>query len=344
MGLKKLSTKKSGKAKAAPTTRPSVPLPEGVNIAQKRIGLGIVLENSSIVVLQADISSKGIVVTAADEESIPQGSVSDGRVKNFLAIVESYQRISSRAKLSANAASINLPSHLSIIKEFDVPTGYFSGDDDKIVWEMEQHLTDPVFNYRFSATTAGSGERGEKTLIVGARKDPVDERVRLLTNMGLIAYAVEPNILALHNGLAVAFGDLPGKLILIVDIAESYSSFALIVDNVLMPGGVFYTPGGLANGHPGAISEFAQDMKTSFNTFYAIEGYSITGRKPDLLVAVGSLANSEIVERLGSELKIKPFDRTPFGGATVSSKVKDVVVPWQKLIKALGLAMRYPSG
>ncbi|RKZ28019.1 hypothetical protein DRQ36_11025 [bacterium] len=315
-----------------------------MSLTPKRVGLGISIEHDRIIALQADISPKGVLVEVVDEQILPPGALAEGVVKDLAGVVDSFRELKKRAKLSAEGAAINLPGHFYTLKKFETPPGYFSNENGNLDWEMQQHLTGSISDYCISHVVAGQGEKGENNVVVAARLAPLDERAGLLLNFGLSVYAVEPGILSINNGLAAAFGDLPDERVLLVDISAPYCTFALLINGVFMPGGVFYTPHDLVSGHPeNAIQELAQDLEASFNSFYAIEGYSMTGRRPGLMVVAGRFADANVADKLAAVSGIPVFKGDLFAGGLVKSKLKNTGIPWQRLVKPLGLALRAPN-
>ncbi len=316
-------------------------MPEGLAPEIKRTGLGISIEHDRLIALQAGISPEGVSIEKVEECQLPANSVSNGRIIDYQAISKSYIKLKKSAKLSAVAASVNLPMNLCTLKRFDMPENYFSSDREALGWELDQHLIGPPEDYRVSSMQAGKGERWENHIAVAARKALVDGRAGLLLNFGLSVVAVEPDILSLYNGFTLAFGELSGKLLFFVDISYPCCSFALSKDGVFLPGGVLQSPEEILTKNAENVApDIAFTLMTAFDTNFSLDGYSMTDNRPDYIVIGGAFADTGFIEILGKAMGIPLFKSDPLKTGNIASKVKKAKIGWQKYIKPLALAVR----
>ncbi|MCK5832041.1 hypothetical protein KAH81_00055 [bacterium] len=338
----KKDLKKSNKDKPKPALKaPQINIPEGFDLTHKRNALGISIEEDRIIALQALISGKSISISSADEEKFQPGIVKNGRIENPAAIVTAFKTLKKRAKFNAYVASINIPSHFFTLKEFDTPEGYFVEDNDNLQWEMGQHINDNPASYKIRSVQTGEGKIGQKILAVASRTGFLDERMRLLISLGLSPCAIEPDIIAAYNALSVIFIDYPSDKFLIVDISAPFTSFCMVVNGDFIPGGLFHTPKEVISGEDGAF-ELAQVMTQAFNKHFAIHGYVLGKKSPEMLIASGCYAEAYLVSQMGNYMNMQVFDTDPFKSSWVDISKLKTTVPWPRLIKPFGMAMRSP--
>jgi len=294
-----------------------------------------------LTVVQALIGAKSIQLTIADEEKLPPGVVKDGRIENPAAVIEAFKVLKKRAKLTAYIASINIPSHFCAIKEFDVPEGYFDDSNDNLAWEMGQHVNEIASLYKIKAVEAGEGNVGKRNLAVASRSVLVEERARLLTSFGLSPCAVEPDIIAAFNALSVIFLDFPSENFLIVDISAPYTSFGLASKGAFISGGYFRTPAEVISGDDGSFP-LARALTQEFNKFFALHGFVLGKKGPEMMIACGRYAESFLASKTGNYMNLQVFDGDPFKSSWVDASKLKTTIPWARLIKPFGLAMRSP--
>lgn len=238
-------------------------------------------------------------------------------------------------------ASINIPSHFLSMKEFDVPAGYFAPDNDNLQWEMSQHVNAEADSLCIKSVEVGEGKLGRKSIAVASRAGLIEERAKLLTALGLSPSAVEPDIVAAFNALSVIFLDFPAENFLIVDISAPFTSFGMAVKGVFVPGGYFNTPREVLHGEDGSF-ELAQKLTLSFNKHFAVHGFTLGKKSPDMMMACGRFAETYLVSQVGNYMNLHIFEGDPFKSSWVDVSKLKTSVPWQRLIKPFGMAMRSP--
>lgn len=292
-------------------------------------------------VVQALVTAKGISITAAAEENLPPETVRNGRFEDQTALVAAFKAVRKRAKLNAYLASINIPAHFCTMKEFAVPEGYFSNDNDNLDWEIGQHVTGAISSYKTGFIEIDAVETKKRSLVVASRRGLIDERTKFLIAAGLSPCAVEPDILSTHNALAVIFLDFPSERFLIVDISAPFTSFGMVVDGVFLSGGYFPTPQEVISGEDGSF-ELARALTQAFNGYFAIQGFALGKKGPEMMIASGIYAEPFLVSQVGNYLNVQVYDSDPFKSSWVDTSKLKTAIPWHRLIKPFGLAMRSP--
>jgi len=290
--------------------------------------------------VQTDVSPKGIVVKSVSSMPLPPGSVFWGNILDYDSLTDSFVSFKKAHKISAKSASINLPMQFCDMKRFDLPKGYFK--KESLDWEMHQHFIGDVDKYRFRYIVSGEGQVGNTNVVVSALKEPVDERAGLVLAFDMDIIAAEPDILAVYNGLTLAFGDLPAKTALLLDLSFPYCSFALIRNNVFLPGGSIPVPDEFASETIlNAIPEFVEKLKNQFNKQYDLDGINMNGPKPELIAICGVYADDIVSFEISKSLEIPVLKKNPTGSPFIKFKQKKIPISWQSFIKALGLSIRF---
>ncbi len=287
------------------------------------------------------VNGKEISITAADEENLPPETVREGRIENSKALVDAFKTMRKRAKFKAYMASISLPAHFCMLKEFDVPEGYFSETNDNLAWEIEQHINDKVTSFKTDFVDIGVGKIGKRSLAVASRAGLVNERANFLASVGLAPCAVEPDIISAHNALALIFLDFPSEHFLIVDISAPFTSFGMTIDGAFVTGGYFFTPKEVISGEEGSF-ELARALTQAFDSYFAVHGYAFGKKGPEMMIASGRYAESYLVSQVGNYLNVQVYDSDPFKSSWINVSKLKTSIPWPRLIKPFGLAMRSP--
>lgn len=318
---------------------PAEAVSEGIPLEPKRKGLGISLDEAKAVVVEADISPKGIFIDKIASFPITDKQVFWGRIADFDGLIPRFLEIRKTQKLKAKPASINLPMHFCDIKAFDFPKAY--AKKSNLEWEIQSNFVGDPQLYRFDSIEAGKSNRGVSELLLAAIAEAVDERATLLSSIGLNAVAVEPDILSLFNGLAATMASFPAPSVLLIDISYPYSSFALVKDNVFIPGGIIkVTDDFLRSVSLDAVPGFAQDLSKAFSRKYELAGFDMGEHKPQMLIVGGLSVDDNVADLMAKELEIPPYRKSPLAEGLVKLRDKKITLSWHSYIKALGLALR----
>ncbi len=297
------------------------------------------MDEAKAVVVETDISPKGILIEKIASFPITDKQVFWGRIADFDGLIPRFAEIKKTQKWKAKLASINLPMHFCDIKAFDFPKAYVKKSN--IEWEIQSNFVGDPSLYRFDSIEAGKSKRGITELVLGAIAEAVDERATLLASIGLNAVAVEPDILSFYNGLASTMLSFPAPSVLLIDISYPYSSFALVKDNVFIPGGnVKVSEDFLRGVSLDAVPGFAQDLSKAFSRKFELAGFDMGEHKPQMLIVGGLSVDDNVADLIAKELEIPPYRKNPLAEGLVKLKDKKIVLSWQSYIKALGLALR----
>lgn len=320
----------------------NIVFPEGFNVNKKRTGLGIALNEDRVIALKAEISSKGIVVLDADEQVLDSGTLGNGKINDLDSLLDSLKKLKKRMGFKAKYVTTNLPHQFYFMKRFVGPEGYFSASLANIEWEIKHHINGNISDYAVSTVNTGKTDNNKtNTIILASHHRVIDERSEVMTRLGLSLSAIDPDMLAIQNAIAVALSNSLEKMVMVVDASSPYTAFSLLSNGVFYPGGFFPTSKKILFGKDEqAVKEFAAQIVKVYNMAYRIMGLSMKKKKPDMLIILGRLADEAFNNDLASALDISLFDGNPFHTSTVKSKMKKSDIPWTSLIKPFGLALR----
>lgn len=156
---------------------------------------------------------------------IPPGSIVNGVIRDFHAVERALagalrsaggRRLLKRAAMSLGGSSV-------IVKRIRMSEGAM-GVEDQVLAEAEQHFQMDVNDLYFDFQTFSQGmTSAEKiVLLVGAKKEIVDDRVAVLKSAGLKIGVMDCDVFALTNTVEQNYGLLPG-LIAIINVGTTAS-------------------------------------------------------------------------------------------------------------------------
>jgi type IV pilus assembly protein PilM len=155
-------------------------------------------------------------------EIIPATNVADGFIEDITAVESSLRDVLKKLKIKTRnrRASISLNGSSVIIKKVSFPKQSNPAElADSIFYEAEQHfqhnIQDLYFDYYQYPVNPQDNE--VPILLVGAKKDVVDQHISLIKSVGLSIGSVECGILSLANMFEYNYGQIPG-LVAIVNV------------------------------------------------------------------------------------------------------------------------------
>lgn len=289
--------------------------------------------------MQADFSKKGVVIEKATSIAISNRQIFWGRIVDTDDVISHFTESQKKHKIKGDIASINLPMQFCDLKTYDFPKGYMK--KSSLDWEIEQNFVEDTRGYRFDHIEAGKSNKGVFDILVSAIAEAVDERAALLPALGFAPAGIEPDILCLYNGIAATMGGFPAKSVLLIDIAYPYSSFALVRENIFMPGVPLKINEDLVSGKVfDAIPEFALHVVKAFTRKFELIGFDMVKNKPEMLMISGNYVDNNVADYIAVELEIPLYKKNPLDSTPFKMKDKKTNLSWHQYIKALGLALR----
>jgi len=289
--------------------------------------------------VQADFSKKGVVVEKAISTAISPKELFWGRIVDSNSMISHMAETIKKKKIKGDIASINLPMQFCDLKAYDFPKGYMK--KSSLDWEIEQNFIEDTRGYRFDHIEAGRSKKGVYDILVSAIAEAVDERAALLPTLGYAPVGIDPDILCFYNGIVSTMGDFPAKSVLLVDISYPYSSFALVRDNVFLPGVHLKVKEDLVGNKVfDAIPEFALHIVKAFTRRYELIGFDMVKNKPEMLMVSGSYVDTNVADYFAVELELPLYKKNPLESSAFKMKDKKTPLSWHQYIKPLGLALR----
>ena len=195
--------------------------------------VGLDIGSSSVKVVQARSSKKGVELLAFGMEPLPPQTIVDGTIMNQSAVVEAIKAVYSRLKLRQKEVAIAIAGHSVIIKKIGVPP--MSNDElaEQIPWEAEHHIPfakdDVEIDYHVVNEQNAGGQM--EILLVAAKKEVVHDYVAVAREASLVPQVVDVAAFAVQNAFEVNYTTAPGETVVLINIGATISNINIVRDN-----------------------------------------------------------------------------------------------------------------
>jgi type IV pilus assembly protein PilM len=198
--------------------------------------IAVDIGSSSIKMMEISGKTSARSLKSYGVELIPTGAIDDGVIQDSAAVIDAVARLASKMGVKGRRAAVSLAGSGVLIRKVSVPSGKDASIEDQIPFHAEQAFQlDPAgLYYDFvqlpqRATSAGETD----VLLVGARRETVEQYVACVKDAGLKLGVIECNAFSLFNAFEHNYGTLEG-LLAIVNIGASYTQIAFLNNGVFM--------------------------------------------------------------------------------------------------------------
>ncbi len=266
-----------------------------------------------------------IAITRLQPDAIVEGEVMDpGIVANAI-----------RASLdAAEVKSKNIVTAVGgrdvIIKKIQTERVREKQARELIRWEAEQHVPD-VESVELDFEILDADGRGDEmsVLLVAAKRDLVDSKMRLLADAGLSATIVDVDAFALHNAFEVNYPDAMKGVVALVNIGHEITNVNIMDDGVPiltrdLPLGTRRFIEDLQRQH-GLTARDAEDLIRGYDRSPQLDGV-LEARADEIAVGVeraaASLASSRNAAQLRATYLCGGGSRTPGLSDILASRLR----------------------
>ncbi|MBI4510349.1 MAG: type IV pilus assembly protein PilM [Deltaproteobacteria bacterium] len=196
--------------------------------------IGLDIGSSSVKVVQAKTSKKGVALLNFGLEPLPPQAIVDGTIMNQSAVVDAIRELWSRMKLKQKNVAIAIAGHSVIIKKITVPPMTDDELAEQIPWEAEHHIPfakdDVELDYQVINRQNASGQM--ELLLVAAKKEVVHDYAAVAREASLIPEVVDVAAFTVQNGFEVNYKFPPGETVVLVNVGAAIANINIMKDGI----------------------------------------------------------------------------------------------------------------
>jgi len=153
---------------------------------------------------------------------LPSDVVVDGTIMNTSLVAETLKSILGNLRLKTKDAATSVAGTAVLIKKISLPTMTEAELEESIQWEAEQYITNiNEVNIDFHILGPGTEEGQMSVLLVGAKKEIINERVNVLVEAGLNPVVVDVDAFAIENMYGINYDAQETEITVLTNIGAS---------------------------------------------------------------------------------------------------------------------------
>lgn len=274
--------------------------------------LGVDVGSSSIKVLELkEGGKKAYQLLNFGIAPLPADVVVDGSIMDSNVVIEALKNLIKSLNLKTNIAATSVSGTSVLIKKINLPLMSEEELEESIQWEAEQYITninDVNIDFHILGPAAEEGQMN--VLLVGAKKEIINERVQLLTEAGLKPTVVDVDAFAVENAFELNYPINEIDHAVLVNVGASITNINIIKG----PVSVFTRD--ISTGGKSYTEEMQKILKISFDEAESMK----VGLTPDTMTPEVANALKGVSDSIANEVK-KSID---FLGLTGEQKINGV--------------------
>lgn len=342
---------------------------------RKKSTVGLDIGSGLIKVAVVDHSKKEPELTKVAIQPLQQDAIVEGEVMDPGVVAEAIQSALTSAGVNSKQVVTAVGGRDVIIKKIQIERVKEQQARELMRWEAEQHVPFDMESVELDFQILDPDADGLEmsVLLVAAKRELVDSKVRVLTDAGLQAVIVDVDAFALHNAFELNHPDAMSGMVALVNIGHDVTNINVLEDGVPiltrdLTLGTRHFREGLQK-ERGLNADDAQSLLQGFDRSPHIDAV-IETRGEEIAVgierAVAFISSNQrggasvraaytcgggaripgLTEALGSRLRIEAHHANPLSALTVrdgamDDLVTDEVAPL--LMLPIGLALRKVS-
>lgn len=196
---------------------------------KKRV-LGVDIGSSSIKVLELkEGGKKAYQMLNFGIAPLPADVVVDGAIMDSTTVVSTLKDLLNNLKPKTTLAATSVSGTSVLIKKINLPLMTEEELSESIQWEAEQYITNiNDVNIDFHILGPAQEEGQMSVLLVGAKKEIINERVQLLTEAGLKPAVVDVDAFAIENAFELNYPINENEYAILVNVGASITNINII--------------------------------------------------------------------------------------------------------------------
>jgi type IV pilus assembly protein PilM len=212
--------------------------------------IGVDIGSTAIKLVQLRTGRSGLILENFGVAAVPAGAIAAGAVLQPEAVAGALRELTARIGLRGKDVAIAVSGNGVIIKRISVPQLEPDAFAQQIEWEARQLVAPParddvLIDHTRLRQNPMTGE--VEVLLVAAKKDTVQQYMRVVSEAGLRTVVVDATAFALQNCVEAGQGFTSGETFAVVNVGAAASTISIIAEGMpaygrdISSGGNLYT-------------------------------------------------------------------------------------------------------
>ena len=200
--------------------------------------IGLDIGSSSIKVVQAKETSRGVQLVNFGIEPLPTQTIVDGAIMNQAAVIDAIRALRAKVGFRSRDVATAISGHSVIIKKIQVPQMTPEELEEQIPWEAEHHIPfsrdDVEIDHQVVTTENAAGQM--EIMLVAAKKEVVADYAQVVREAKLNPVVMDVAAFTVQNAFEASYAATPGETVVLINIGAAISNI-----NVLLGGTSTFT-------------------------------------------------------------------------------------------------------
>jgi len=260
--------------------------------------IGLDIGSSAIKLLQLDEAKSGYRLVRFGLKPLSPEMIVDGTVMDAGSVIETIKDLIKEQKVKVKDVAISVSGHSVIVKKINLPTMTEDELEESIKWEAEQYIPFDINDVNIDFHVLGTLDTNEaqaqlSVLLVAAKKDKLNDYMRLVTESGLNPVVIDVDAFALENMYGVNYEIQEGEVVALINIGASVMNI-----NILKSGSSVFTRD-ISIGGDRYTEAIQRDLGLSYeDAERAKEGQQAEGVDREALTNVLTTVNGEVLAEI----------------------------------------------
>jgi type IV pilus assembly protein PilM len=200
----------------------------------KKTTVGLDIGSGLIKVAVVDHSKKEPELTKVAVHPLQQDAIVEGEVMDPGVVAEAIQSALSAAGASVKQVVTAVGGRDVIIKKIQIERVKEQQARELMRWEAEQHVPFDMESVELDFQILDPDAEGLEmsVLLVAAKRELVDSKVRVLTDAGLQPAIVDVDAFALHNAFELSYPDAMSGMVALVNIGHDVTNINILEEGI----------------------------------------------------------------------------------------------------------------
>jgi type IV pilus assembly protein PilM len=201
---------------------------------RKKTTVGLDIGSGLIKVAVIDHSKSDPELTRVAVQPVPQDAIVEGEVMDPGVVAEAIQSALTAAGASSKQVVTAVGGRDVIIKKIQIERVKEQQARELMRWEAEQHVPFDMESVELDFQILDPDAEGLEmsVLLVAAKRELVDSKVRVLTDAGLEPGVVDVDAFALHNAFELNYPDAMSGMVALVNIGHDVTNINILEDGI----------------------------------------------------------------------------------------------------------------
>ncbi|MGH7677191.1 MAG: type IV pilus biogenesis protein PilM, partial [Gemmatimonadaceae bacterium] len=201
---------------------------------RKKSTVGLDIGSGLIKVAVVDHSKKEPELTKVAIQPLPQDAIVEGEVMDPGVVAEAIQSALSAAGANVKQVVTAVGGRDVIIKKIQIERVKEQQARELMRWEAEQHVPFDMESVELDFQILDPDAEGLEmnVLLVAAKRELVDSKVRVLSDAGLEPSIVDVDAFALHNAFELNYPDAMSGMVALVNVGHDVTNINILEEGI----------------------------------------------------------------------------------------------------------------